>query len=368
MNVQHVPTNQTIWPSAITRRSGPHEVGTFSARLSNANPDVGTLTVQMWYPAVSEEKPRQRLLTWWARLRHPNWAPALRGARLAVGETKFPLITYVPDAAGVHHDNSYTLANLASHGFILAAIQNPFAGAERRVPLTASEAAENSDELCVRSGVRAASALLDALERVHPHGPSGMWAGRLDLKRAGILGYALGGAVAVASTACDARYVVAASLDGGKSEDALVKVPYLLLRHDHTTHGAIPDARAAEAPAARVPNSAELPKRSQASLPTSHILEIEGTRREQFSDQLVRSLLYANEAERTAGSRVRAIIDAYTVAFFKTYMLSTPHPLMRVRHSPYPEVHFIDAATNETHSSWSAAEPTAAQGGTPEKH
>ncbi len=40
-------------------------------------------------------------------------------------------------------------------------------------------------------------------------------------------------------------------------------------------------------------------------------------------------------------SRLRAIIDSYTLAFFDTYLRGASNPLMCVRHSPYSEVHFL---------------------------
>ncbi|MFA5901448.1 MAG: hypothetical protein WC829_20290, partial [Hyphomicrobium sp.] len=84
------------------------------------------------------------------------------------------------------------------------------------------------------------------------------------------------------------------------------------------------------------------PQRTQASLPTSHIIEIAGARAADFTDWLMSSLRFASLEKRPSIVRIRAIIDAYTVAFFKTYLEASQHPLMCVRHSPYPEVRFVD--------------------------
>jgi hypothetical protein len=91
--------------------------------------------------------------------------------------------------------------------------------------------------------------------------------------------------------------------------------------------------------------------RNQGALPSSHIIEVAGTRTKHFSDWLVVSSLFASSAERAVALRIRAIIDAYTVAFFKTYLQATPHPLLCVRHSPYPEVRFIESEDSEIESS-----------------
>jgi hypothetical protein len=244
----------------------------------------------------------------------------------------------VPDAPGGRQDNTYTLANLASHGFILAAIENPFVNSWGEHALLRNDPAPSFDDHRVRSGVLAASELLDALEALKHNGPVGAWAGRLDLKRAGILGYALGGNVAAASSAVDGRYTVVGCLDRACAEGPLVKVPYLHMRCDSAASDASQDSSSGY----RVKPQASSPARTQASLPTSHIIEVEGTRREHFSDRLIISLRFAGSQQRAVSLRVRAIIDAYTVAFFQTYLQASPHPLMCVRHSPYPEVRFVE--------------------------
>jgi dienelactone hydrolase len=348
MNVPQVQIHNRFWPAAIVYPTGPHKVGTVGARLRISNRRGDRLAVRLWYPAAKATGLSTRLQTWWAKMRHPGWPPAFHGAPLADSSDKYPIITYVSGAPGVRNDNSYMLANLASHGFVLAAIEDPFASAGTAGAFGHAGTLQ-SDEAHVRAGTKAASDLLDAFERL----PPASWSERLDLKRAGILGFALGGAVAVAAPAYDVRYIVAASLDGTKVDDALVKVPYLLFRSDRRTRGT--------SASSTLPN--EGCRRCQASLPTSHIIEIEGTEKHHFSDRLIASLSHAGEGQRTVGMRVRAILNAYTVAFFKMYMLSISQPLMRVRHSPYPQVRFVDHVSDEAHYSWSEAEISAGSTG-----
>lgn len=356
--MHHAPSHLVFCPPAIVRRTGPHDVGTVRTRLHINGPDgVRSLVVQMWYPAGGAPGTTGRLLTLYSRLRHPMWAPVLRGVSLPSTRNKFPLITYVPDAPGTQQDNTYTLANLASHGFILAAIQNPFARG-RKVAKGAegiSQPPPSPHERCVRRGVRAACALLDALEDLRPNDPAGAWAGRLDVKRAGILGYALGGTVAHASAAADGRYVAVASFDGPKDAGPHAKVPYLLLRSESSGETR---RRSAMRTGSAQSNITGARPRSGASLIASHIIEVAGTRPEHFSDWLIISSLFAVGLGRSIAMRIRAIIDAYTVAFFKTYVQADPHPLMCVRHSPYPEVRFVENDDCEIEPRGGAAGPT----------
>lgn len=341
-NITQVLNYGAVCPSTLVQRTGPHEVGTLRARLRVSGAVGRPLSVQLWYPVEGPPTATSRLKTFLAWLRHPMWAPARRGAQLLGARSKLPFIAYVPGAHGWHHDNTYTLANLASHGFILAAIHNPFvlAGAPEVPARRPTDAMSKTswDDQQLRSGVLAASTLLDALTGLKPNNPIADWAERLDLKRVGILGYALGGIVAVASVAVDGRYSVAANLDGAEGDGPLVKVPYLHMRSDSSLGDATSKA---DAKSDTAEPAARQRSRTQASLPTSHIIEVAGTRREHFSDRLVSSSLFAHDRLRTANMRIRAIIDAYTVAFFKTYLEGSPHPLMCVRHSPYPEVRFI---------------------------
>jgi dienelactone hydrolase len=342
MIIAQVLNYNVVQPSAVVQRTGPHDVGTLRTRLRIGGGTRRPLTVQLWYPTVGVPTTANRLLTLYTRLRHPNWAPAQYGAQLLSAPSQFPLITYVPDAPGVLQDNTHTLANLASHGFILAAIHNPFARdngwPQQSLADQEGDAFTASADPRVRTGVIAASELLDALSEMKHDRLGGAWKDRFDLKRAGILGYSLGGTVAVAASAVDGRYVAAGNFDGEAPAGSLVKVPYLVMRSDSSAQRAdqkLSHGEIREAPAAHG-------ARAQAALPTSHIIEVAGTRREHFSDRLMTSVRTARGTHRAVALRVRAIIDAYTVAFFQTYLGATPHPLMCVRHSPYPEVRFVE--------------------------
>jgi hypothetical protein len=304
MNITDRIRSLDFFKPAIPDRTGPHEVGTTRLRLPLAY-DFGrprSVTVQLWYPAearfgTSRNRFSDGWLTW---LRHPTWVPARHGAPLATARPKYPLIIYVPNMPGRHDDNTFTLANLASHGFILAAIDRPYR--EARLHIGSPHAnghgglsglADPASALCerrIRRGVEIASALLDSLHELAAEGPGGAWVGRLDLDQVGILGYAVGGGVAAASTLVDHRYVAAASLDGTLCGEAqLVRVPYLLMLSDFSlpaegatkgralSHTFEPSTRTREYKRALC----------QSALPESYAIEIAGTRREHFSDRLI---------------------------------------------------------------------------------
>jgi hypothetical protein len=280
---------------------------------------------------------------------------------LASAEAAFPFIAYLPDAHGHHDDNTFTLANLASHGFILAAIADPYRNG--RTELTshapgatngvASPVAVHRASLVAR-GIKTVSELLDGLQMLQPDGPGGLWAGRINLKQVGILGYAMGGTVAAETALADARVNAAANLAGGLGGKARLNVPYLLMLSESS--GAAPQATSL--PNGTGPTRPEEYRyaQDQAALPESHVIEVAGTKDHHFSDKLIfPSSLSRKHDQHPSAKRIRAIIDSYTVAFFTTYLRADPHPLMCVRHSPYPEVHFVSKSAE--HGAWALQEP-----------
>src|SRR5665647_1865854 len=111
------------WQAAYSDLMGPHALGTasLSIRAQAGDGRSSKLRAQLWYPADQAKRTKlQSLVQLVRRLRHPRWALAWHGARPSSALGKLPLIMYVP--AGSHDENTFMLANLASHGFVLAAI------------------------------------------------------------------------------------------------------------------------------------------------------------------------------------------------------------------------------------------------------
>jgi dienelactone hydrolase len=355
--------------TAIPNRTGPHAVGTARLKMrTGEGRRQRSIVVQLWYPVEgAKASARARGLTWLAKFLHPTWAPAYHRATPTTTKATFPFIAYLPDAHGHHDDNTFTLANLASHGFVLAAIDDPYRNGKADVGAWGASLHQSSNGVAdpaaahyarrIARGIAAASALLDALKALKTEGPGSVWAGRLDLEHVGILGYAMGGDVAAEAPQVDPRFAAAGTLGGSLgSERHVVKVPYLLMLSDFSMPSGPPSAtpdHGTESPS-RLP--AYRRAQRQAALPESHVIEVAGTRREHFSDKLIfPSRLFAACRQIPGAKRIRAIIDSYTVAFFTTYLQTEPHPLMCVRHSPYPEVRFVSGGDES--AAWALQEP-----------
>ena len=326
--------------AASSSTTGPHALGTTGLRLPTPAEDGRrtTLQVRLWYPIDATEPTRARALAQFLyRLRHYRLAPAWHGAEPTRELGRLPLITYVHDIGGSHEANSHLLADLASHGFVLAAIHDPFGRRISHYSLRRSEPSKgDGEQQSLAHGLRTVSVLLDALHELE-QGDQTVWGSCIDLGNVGIMGYALGGGVAAEVTHCDKRYVAAANLAGPISP-RLVTVPYLAMLADFqsaqstSTLPAPIDAR--EALHYRR-------ARHQARLPQGHVIQIEGSRKEHFGGSTSSAPTVPGAQQSVGPKHARTIIEAYTAAFFGTYLQNHKHPLMCVKHSPYSEVRFV---------------------------
>jgi dienelactone hydrolase len=322
---------------ALPDRAGSHGVGTTNIKVTVAAEGGSSrrISAQIWYPIESSEPPARPGAL--ARFLHPMWAPAHHGKPQPGSFGKAPLIVYVPDASGHHDDNTFTLANLASHGFVLASLSDPF-----RKENTAGGSKEIQR---VERGIKTASLFVDALQQLQAAAPAGSWTASIDLAKLGIMGYAVGGVVAAEAKLADRRFIAAANLDGARRDDAApVTGPYLLMLSDSSAATRNPVGDGSRLAAVLRAPARYRDAHRQAALPQSHVIELTGTKHEHFSDLLVLSSCRWFGMEQSSNwKRIRAIIDAYTVAFFRTYLRAAPQPLVSVRHSPYPEVRFVPA-------------------------
>ncbi|MGU3359072.1 dienelactone hydrolase family protein [Methylobacterium sp. M6A4_1b] len=213
--------------------TGEHPVGVAAFR------PVGGAQVELWYPAeggcsglVARAVLLLRMILW------PTRAVAC-GAPPAPGS--HPLILLLPSWFAERDVNTFMAANLASHGFVVAAADDfvhgsPLSGGDRIAQLGSldmnSEAAFATSRAVSRQravlGARAASATIDAVI-AHPLlGP------RIDAARIGVLGYSFGGSIAAAMSRETGRLRAVINLDGDviATEAWPPTVPYLFLTSD----------------------------------------------------------------------------------------------------------------------------------------
>ncbi|HVT28373.1 MAG TPA: hypothetical protein VHE81_10205 [Lacipirellulaceae bacterium] len=221
--------------------------------------------IQIWYPidrgsrgTIAPYRDKRGLTDGAARLAAVS-THSLIGAPLSRSPVKFPLLLYSPAWDGVRTENTFQAEELASHGYIVVAMDHPY-GSEVTVfpdgrivhsklvlgnPFS-SQAAEESFVRTVEAEIRLrasdASFLLDDLSRWNADDPDGLLTGRIDLDHVGIFGFSLGGGVAAQACWLDRRFKAGVDMDGliaAESERDGPRVPFLFLLEEDDPPGSL---------------------------------------------------------------------------------------------------------------------------------
>ncbi|MFF4173827.1 alpha/beta hydrolase family protein [Streptomyces sp. NPDC001744] len=309
--------------------------------------DRRTVVVQLWYPARKSpaNAPRAQYL---GRTEHEarivsealargvglpgflvDGVPRARtrsvfDAPAAGGNERFPVVLFSPGAGGVRTQNTAWAEELASHGYVVAALDHPYDSsavvlADGRTirSRTASTGDREEDDRAAAAwtAVRAAdlSFVLTRLERLDRDGTAGPPAGRLDTGRVAVTGHSMGGAAALQAARQDGRFDAVVDLDGyphGPLSPALRR-PVLAL-----TQAITPETDPRYLP--------RLTRALAAGTATSYRLTVPGTTHLTFMD----GPLYLPPVPSVVGSRGRAgsprVVAAITLAFLDSTLRHEP--------------------------------------------
>ncbi|MES2713134.1 MAG: dienelactone hydrolase family protein [Pseudomonadota bacterium] len=184
--------------------------------------DGERVPVDLWYPAIARN--HDPGATPPVDLLHPAMAPAWRDAAFAEGIGRAPVILYQPSWFSHRRENSFMLANLASHGFVALALddirRHPGPSSVlREVTLDQSSEAAMERSLGVVAervalSARVAAAALDAFAA------DAGWSARIEAGRAGAVGFSFGGAVAAELVRAGAPMRAGVNLDGSTFGEA----------------------------------------------------------------------------------------------------------------------------------------------------
>ncbi|MFJ2778572.1 MULTISPECIES: dienelactone hydrolase family protein [unclassified Kitasatospora] len=315
--------------------------------------DRRTVVVQLWYPAQKSPAGAQRaqyLGRTEAEARTVSDALA-RGvglpgflvdgvprarthsvfnAPVAGGGERFPVVLFSPGSGGVRTQNTAWAEELASHGYVVAALDHPYDSAavvlaDGRTITTETASSGDPDEddklAADWTAVRAADlsfvlTQLDSLDRGEIAGPL---SGRLDTSRVAVTGHSMGGAAALQAARQDRRFDAVIDLDGyphGPTSPSLDR-PTLALTQA-VTPGTDPRY---------VPRLTEVLKSSTA---TSYRLTIPGAAHLTFMD----GPLYLPPVPSIVGSLGRTesprVVAAATLAFLDAVLQDKPGDLAGV--------------------------------------
>ncbi len=304
--------------------------------------------VDLWYPTASAGTGAvSRAL---ASLGLGDPRHGIVDAALAPSGRAWPVVLYLPGWEGTEPDNIQLIRELVSRGFVIAALRYPAAGqlsdeAQQRLrarlrqpmdfssPAAAADALDRADER-VRERAADAIATLDRLAELNAADSERRFTGRLDVHRVGVLGFSLGGAVAVETCRRDPRCGAAVNLDGWLFCDAAldgIDQPYLLATGDYSLPG--PAELDSRDPWVRLP--AEYTTldefRSTANFERhgGYLLLIQGAAHESFTDAALRIGWRKWLSREPSPRRTAATVSAYVLAFFRKALLGEDPPLLR---------------------------------------
>jgi len=390
--------------------SGPYAIGTLTYHWVDADrPEITTpaeddrreLVVQIWYPADADvSSPRapylpeaDALISALARVQgipafnvfHGNLkyvtTYAVPSAPVAGGEDSYPVLVFLEGLTGFRQMNTFQVEELASHGYIVAAIDQPSAAAtvvfpdgrqadmpplDQIRPLVQSsyippEEAPTLNGQPVEGGsiipyyASDVRFTLDQLAVLNQSDPNGILTGRLDLERTGIIGVSLGGIVGAETCRVDARPQACVFLDATMPVSVVqegLRQPAIWITRD-PEYMRLERQQAGGWPEIEIEAHMTSMRAVYNSLPAEgYYVEIPGIFHSNFTDipywsPLIPRLGFAGPIDV---KRAFEIINAYSLAFFDRHLKGESAARFDELLERFPEV------TLETHRPFEANE------------
>lgn len=335
--------------------TGPHGIGRRTVPVASPFPD-GELAVDLWYPADRDNGLAGRLAAMLFTIAHPTRAYAPNDVPFSTDAGAVPLVLQFPSWFSVRTESTYTPANLASHGFIVAAFDDivhlaPLPGQDGEaqaggLDMTSDAAFAASRVVAARRvalAAEAGKAVVDGLLRRPDVGV------HIDAACLGALGFSFGGGAAAALSLLDPRIKAVVNLDGSLFGDASrlgVAVPYLNI---FSTDPPFPTPADLAQPNIRKRLDALLVaeaiehQRRHDGRPDRWTFVVDATRHTDFCDRLVMPAFYEWRRRRTIDrAQTWSDINAYLVAFFDRTLRGRDPALLRMA-PPFHGIRSLEA-------------------------
>ncbi|MET9887036.1 hypothetical protein ABZZ20_28615 [Streptomyces sp. NPDC006430] len=325
-------------------------------RPETATPETGdrrTVVVQLWYPAAKSPtgaqwaqylgRTQQEARTVSDALASYAGLPgflvdgvprahthSVFDAPVANEGGRFPVVLFSPGLGGVRTQNTAWAEELASNGYVVAALDHPYDsaaviladGRTINTEITSTGNDEEDNKRAVETtGIRAAdlSFVLTQLDRLDRGETAGPLTGRLDTGRAAVTGHSLGGGAALQAARQDRRFAAVIDLDGYPRDPDL--------RPFHQPALALTQAISPQTDPRYLPRLTEVLGLGTA---TSYRLTIPGAAHLTFTD----GPLYLPPVPSIVGSLGRTesprVVAATTLAFLDTTLRNKPGDLSGV--------------------------------------
>jgi hypothetical protein len=324
------------------------------------------LVVQIWYPATVSKNhlaPYQRMpeTTLATSYRSVLWTNSRIDAPIATDGGPFIVLLFNHRWGGVRTQDTFLTEDLASHGYVVAAIDHSYNAGRVEMPdgrifldafgygpidvtkRTADQIRDVWDKE-LTTWVADETFVLTALQNENRDQKS-FWYGHLETSRAGAFGHSFGGSASVQVCSVDARIRSALNLDGwtfGDIHHRAADQPIMYIYGSKNLPR--PENLTSKDPVART--EAELDVSDARQIDSSlqqyggYKLYVNGTSHMDFTDHsLVSPWRNWTERGHIAPSQIQTIVRAYVLSFFdKTLRGEKPALLQSGNSSPFPEV------------------------------
>ena len=336
--------------------AGPFQVGTILWDIDRTGTDSFTstrggcpLSVQLWYPAErgSGDGRAPYRPSGAALLSAARWVrtSATLNAALSSRRVRYPVLVSLPGWAGLRGENTTFVQDLASRGFIVAGIgygDPACAGVDRSAGAAAATDMDFSSQAAfehtlgiahqkIERVAEGASHIIDALEVLDRVDPNGRFRGRLDLDHLGVVGYSLGGAIAVQLCWRNERVKAAVNIDGWLFDSApggWIEQPFMFISDDGqpATSANLTNPNPVHRYHAILDDTADRRMFSELAKHGGVAVIVLGSDHLDFSDMAYLSRLAVLRGQRPDGAAIRIAAD-YSAAFFGQILNGEASPL-----------------------------------------
>ncbi len=375
----------------LPQPTGPYAIGTLTYHwVDAARPEVFTadpndrreLMVQLWYPAKGDPSAPRAPYIQDADVVAPALARFMKLPEFALGQLKYvtsnavasvpvaddqrsyPVLIFLEGLGGYRQMYTFQIQELVSHGYIVAAIDQPYAAATVMFPDGRQAAYDpRMDPPHRQAGYdpRTAPAhsafadahipylaqdavfTLDQLTALNRADPNGILTGRLDLARAGLFGHSLGGIVGGEVCRVEPRLRACLLEDAYMRADVVrggLRQPTMFITRDADTMR-LERRRSGGWSEAAIREHLITMRAVYERLPSDgYYVQVPGAFHVDMTDAPLLSPLATRLglSGPIGGQRAHRIINAYSLAFFDRHLKGQPAALLDGPARQYPEV------------------------------
>lgn len=356
------------------RPTGPYEIGTLTYHwVDAARPERFTadpsdrreLMVQIWYPAKpAPSSPRapyipdaDAVTPALARvldvpeftLRHMRYvtSSAVASAPVADDRSGYPVLIFLAGNGGFRQVNTFQVEELVSHGYVVAAIDQPYAFATvvfpdgRRAAYDTRMRDRAFKDRLLPHLAQDVGFTLDQLTAVDAADPNGILTGRLDLRHVGLFGHSLGGIVGAEACRQEPRLRACLLEDAYMPADVVrdgLRQPAMWITRDAETMR-LERRQAGGWSEADIEEHLTTMRAVFESLPgAGYYVQVPRMFHLDMTDSPSMSPLASRLGlAGPIGQRAHRIINAYSLAFFDRHLKGQPAPLLDGPAEQFPE-------------------------------